>query len=247
MELASLPSKIARDRTLRILNNMDSHQCMATYAIACPRDEIAAVLESKPDFERNDSGDREGGLRYEWLRVGESQKIEEKMNPSFRHDDKSQGVGTVGALMLYPDRVVVETFTKQMFAFAKKMIKQYFSEKLQLENEAVVDLAKIIAGKMDEPPRVPRPVGPSPDMPKDVEEKLMNDYFQNMYKKFLDEPVPALMGKTPRQSSKNRNMRFLLIDLIKGHLHHVDRQAREKGFAIDISWIVDELNLKELK
>jgi hypothetical protein len=47
--------------------------------------------------------------------------------------------------------------------------------------------------------------------------------------------------------SRNRNMRFLLVDLIKGHLHSVESHNREKGFSIDISWIVDELGLKELR
>ena len=42
-------------------------------------------------------------------------------------------------------------------------------------------------------------------------------------------------------------MRPKLIELIKSHLGHIDTMNLEKGFDINIDWIVDELGLDELK
>ncbi len=42
-------------------------------------------------------------------------------------------------------------------------------------------------------------------------------------------------------------MRPRLIELMKDHLHGLEGQFKDKGFTIDISWVLDELGLRELK
>jgi hypothetical protein len=41
-------------------------------------------------------------------------------------------------------------------------------------------------------------------------------------------------------------MRPLLIDLMKEHLNGLERQGRDQGIRIDLSWVLKELGLNEL-
>ena len=42
-------------------------------------------------------------------------------------------------------------------------------------------------------------------------------------------------------------MRHHLIAVIKTHLHGLDQLKRDRGVAVDIGWLLDELGLPELK
>ncbi len=42
-------------------------------------------------------------------------------------------------------------------------------------------------------------------------------------------------------------MRPALIEWMKGHLHHLERNNRQDGTHFNIDWVLDELGLAELK
>jgi hypothetical protein len=75
----------------------------------------------------------------------------------------------------------------------------------------------------------------------------LEDFYQRTYRKFLDERIPALDGKTPRAAARDPAMRSPLIAVMKTHLHGLDQLKRDKGIVIDIDWVLDELGLPELK
>jgi len=77
--------------------------------------------------------------------------------------------------------------------------------------------------------------------------KMMKDFYKKHYEKFIDEQIPALDNLTPRQAAKDPKMRPKLIGLMKQHLKSIDIQNKEKGLGLDISWMLDELGLVELK
>jgi hypothetical protein len=52
---------------------------------------------------------------------------------------------------------------------------------------------------------------------------------------------------TPREASRDRLARFLLIDLMKGHIRNLEAQNRERGFNLSLDSVLDELGLSELK
>jgi hypothetical protein len=252
LEIGYVIREMLNERRRRIVRSMDSHQCLATYTFQGERAAVKSILDQKPDFEPDGRiPETEGGgfVGYVWLRRAESKKLENQMNPVFRSDsdDPSDVVGTIGKVKLYSDKLVIETFTKQAFEFAKKMVKKYFKKLLRQENEAVVDLAKMLLDKFDrgdlESPTGPKP----PEIPREVEEKLMKDFYEKTYTKFMDEPVPALDNWTQRQAAVDPRMRMRLIELMKEHLHGLEGQFKGKGFTIDISWVLDELGLTELK
>lgn len=252
-----LTFNLARDKHIAVLERMDMHQCKAFYRIEGKFDEIKAILDGYPDFqdrERNsEEKPLEGAFYYSWLRRGESKALEKEMNSAFRHDDESHGVGTIGNLTLCPDRIIIEVFSKQKFKFAKKMIEKYFKETVTLQNEIVVDLAKQLAGKIDNEDGLrdellfEDPKKQSEPIPVGIERKLTQDFYKNHYGKFIDEQIPALNNMTPRQAAKDPAMRPKLVDLMKQHLKGIEKQNKDKKLDFNIDWILDELKLVELK
>ena len=242
--------ELTQEKTKAMLNRMDVHQCKALYTLKAKFEEVKAVLDKYPEFsirERNpEEKDLAGACFYKWLRRGESKKLEEEMLPAFRHENERRGVGIIGNISLYPDKLIVETFSKQKYAFAKKMIEKYFKGLVSLKNEAVVDMAKQLAEKVDERDKESFREESS-SIRREIEQKLMQSFYKDRYEKFLDEEIPALGGMTPRQAAKEPSMKQQLINLMKLHLKAIEKQNRDKNLELNIDWVLDKLGLSELK
>ncbi|MFH0826645.1 MAG: hypothetical protein V1923_01970 [Candidatus Omnitrophota bacterium] len=255
----SLIYDLSREKSIAALARMDLHQCKALYKIEGNYAQIKAILDSKPDFEKRERHREEkkvaGAYYYIWLRRGESKALEKKMSFSFRHgDEKEDGVGTIGNIILSPDKLIVETFTKQKYRFAKTMIKKFFGENLLLQNEAVVDLAKQQATRIEDNYEdyaqeviLEKQEGKKEDIPPEIARELLQKMHKRHYAIFLDDEIPALDNMTPRQASTDPRMRPRLVELMKQHLKGIERQNKERGLDLNIDWVLDELSLRELK
>lgn len=255
-ECCALIGEMSEQRLQNMLRSIDLHECTAYYDLRRPRAEVEAVLASKPDFESDDEfdaadeGDPPGTVCYAWLRRGESKELEKDMPSFFRHDEGEEAVGSVGTVKLLPDGLVVETSSVQKFKFAKDMVERYLGGLVSFRREKVVDIAQQAAERRaegrdeldEEPPRRRRDEA----IPIEVQQHVVGSFFKDYYRKFLDQPVPALHGKTPRQAAQDPAMRPELIELMKQHLHSMEQNSREKGLHVDIGWVVEELGLTEL-
>lgn len=235
----------------RTFRTMDVHRCCAVYALRVPVESIRAVIESKPDFRRDEvEGSNEEVSEQEcfaWLRRGESKKLEDLMPGIMRSRDERDGVGTVGHVYLTPTHMRVEAFSKKKYAFAKRMVKKYFGASLRLEGESVVDLAKQALGSDDRrlPLAAPEPVrGHSLSL--EEERRFMEDFYRRTYERFLDDTIPMLGGMTPRHAARDPAMRPRLLELMKYHLHGLDDMDKSRGVKVDIGWVLKELGLGEL-
>ncbi|MBU4252284.1 MAG: hypothetical protein KJ647_04825 [Candidatus Omnitrophica bacterium] len=255
----SLIYDLSRERSIAVLKRMDLHQCRAIYKIKGNYGEIKAILDKNPDFEQRerhpDEQDLPGVYYYSWLRRGQSKALEKNMPAHFRHgQEKDEGVGTVGNISLFPDKLIVEAFTKQKHSFAKRMVKKFFGENLLLQNEVVVDLAKQQAGKMEiDYKGYAREIisnkekSDTKGIPPEVERELMQKFYKRHYTIFLEDKIPALDEMTPRAAAVDPQMRPKLIELMKQHLKGIEQQNKDRGLDLNIDWVLDELSLPELK
>lgn len=77
----------------------------------------------------------------------------------------------------------------------------------------------------------------------DVAEALSHDFYARHYRAWIDEPVPALDDRTPRQAVADRELRLRLEQLL-GDLDSMYERALKDGEpAYDPSWIRTELGL----
>ena len=244
---------LAREWRKNMLQNIDFSQCIGIYRICGDVRQVRTVLEQKPEFEKDDTEDDKekypGAEIYYWVRRGASQAIEKSMPLAFQHGGEDEGVGTLGILRLYPDRLEVEAFSKKKYAFVKKMAEKYFGKGVSFQREKIVDVAKQMA-EHDPEERDDDEENTKADsrkIPPEIERKLLTQFHENHYRKFLDAPIPALRGMTPREASLGRASRPLLVDLMKGHIRNLEVQNKERDFKIYLDSVLDEIGLPELK
>jgi hypothetical protein len=83
------------------------------------------------------------------------------------------------------------------------------------------------------------------DIDPEIAAAMMNDYFDQHYRRCLDEPIPALDDKTPRQCAASEADRPMVIDWLKqlenGELHRA-AQSGQKPY--DTVWLWEELGLE---
>jgi len=70
--------------------------------------------------------------------------------------------------------------------------------------------------------------------------------LEEYYRSFLHEANQALDGKTPMEASTDLFLRPKLCRLIKDIVQSIDAKNREKGEAIEIDWLFEELNLQDI-
>ncbi len=252
-DLLEFLAVMPREKMMAIFRNMDSYHCVSTYDITGRREEIRCILEAKPDFEWDDREPDEGDPPeveyYGWRRLGESQEIEKSMAPQFRHHPGSEWVGGVGNIKLYEEKLVFEAFTRQLYDLGKGMIQRYFGKHVRLMDEEISEIAGKIADMCeDEDPTEERePRGLAPDaIPSEVRAEIVKKFYEEHYTRFLDDPIPALDGLTPREASGRPDARSMLVELMKEHIHGIERRNREEGTDISIDFVLKKLGLDEL-
>ncbi len=90
-------------------------------------------------------------------------------------------------------------------------------------------------------------LGPSraPEMDPRIREALLLRHQEEHYRSWVDDPIPALDGATPRDSAKKASMRPRVESLIHGLEGLYERALRHGEPAYDPSWMWAELGLKE--
>jgi hypothetical protein len=74
---------------------------------------------------------------------------------------------------------------------------------------------------------------------RDLERQLLNDH----YHRWLDEPLPALEGRSPREASRGAQRDELEL-LLRGIENRAERARRDGAAWPDLSWLREELGLR---
>jgi len=95
--------------------------------------------------------------------------------------------------------------------------------------------------------RGPRPVDDGREeepIPLDVQRQVVHQMLATHYRRWLDEPVPALDDLTPRQAVAKRSHRQRVISLLKDiEVGSARRGPDDPGADFDFSWLWNELGL----
>ena len=253
VEACRLVYSMGLKRRESLIDSLDMSEWTAVYRMNISRDEIAKVLSMKPEFELEES-ETQGVMEYSWVRRGESKKLEKKMPALFQHRDENSGVGTLGQLRLCADTLEVIAFGSQKFRFARKMIEKYLGACITFQTETENDLKEELRRRLKDDKEQPfesdmdRGMEREDEIPPEVQAEILSEFHERHYRQFMDSPVPMLENKTPRQAAYNKRLRPKLIDLMKLHIQGIEKRNREEPFLnLDIDWVLDELELKELK
>jgi hypothetical protein len=62
---------------------------------------------------------------------------------------------------------------------------------------------------------------------------------------WMNEPVPALRGQTPREAAVDLDLRPRLVQLVKDRVREFDRMNLNEGTTRDMNWVLRDLGLDE--
>lgn len=260
----------------KLFASLDIRHCVASYRVKGDPAAIEAVLRAKPDFVPDEAPDDSQfaptKAYYRWVQQGESAEFEQvnAARRGARVEASVGGVGTLANLRLYPERLLVETFSQSKHEFARQKLGQYLEALVEFEKESIVDLARImeerrardetvggaeavVFGETDRRFAAPDDDGDSPEaekgdqIPSEVRQQAAAEAHRQHYERFLDESVPALGGATPRAAAADPALRPKLVELMKGHIHGVERRCEQDHLRLDLDWVLDALDLASLK
>jgi hypothetical protein len=214
----------------------------ARYALTSgERKDVIARLDAEPRLQR--AGARPA--KWDWV-----------ANAS-EHPSRASSAGEGYALDTHPDgdtgRVVLANVT-----LSGKHLELSVNSRRRLENtrafielllsgligEAEVAIKSVedaMAEKWD------TPASPRHAVPKRVEREVTQRYLDSHYREWLDERIPALGGKTPREAARDFEGREQLVALLKELENRGARHAKDTGVGYNALWLWRELGIEHLR
>jgi hypothetical protein len=133
----------------------------------------------------------------------------------------------LATLVPAPGRLVVEVTSRARAERARAFVEQLLGTAVRYRTTVFESLEAAMA----KPRRRP---DPRDTVPPEVEREIVGQLYAEHYRKWLDEPIPALGGRTPRHAARLKTARPAVVDLLKGLENQMER-ARQSGLpAMDV-------------
>lgn len=82
----------------------------------------------------------------------------------------------------------------------------------------------------------------------EIAAEVIHDYLDQHYRQCLDQPIPALNGKTPKQCTKSKSGREQVVEWLKYLENHEQHRAAKEGVEpYDFGWMWEELKLAKYR
>jgi len=177
------------------------------------RDTLQNVLAVHPDVVDHGDGS------YAWL------------------EDAGAFQRSLGTIIVEDRRVMFETTSQRRAERGKEFLQCLLGDAVNFRVIAYEDVGQALK-------RAPtRPRNEMPEIPPEVQAEVLGRFYEEHYRKWLDEPVPALGDRTPRHAAKLKTVRPKLITLLKDFESHAERQRRAGEPAYDFGWMWKELGV----
>ncbi len=214
----------------------------ARYALTSgERRDVIARLDAGPGLQRT------GARPASWDWVAKASE----------HPSRASSAGEGYALDTHPDgdtgRVVLANV-----ALSGKQLELSVNSRRRLES-ARAFIEPLLAGLIGEPEvaiksvedamaeKRDAPASPRRAVPKRVERAVTQRYLDSHYRGWMDEKIPALGGKSPREAARDFEGREQLAALLKELENREARRARDTGVGYDARWLWQELGIEHLR
>lgn len=209
--------------------------CETRFPVAGDSAGVAAALDAIEEFER----DKAGAPRWTWLTPeGERRRFvpppNDGMTLEFEDDFTTS---TLGHAELAAGALVLTVNSRERAERGKALLAGRLGGLVGQPLISLQDPAKALEEHLDEGPQ-------EAEMPPGKETAAIHAYLDEHYRRVLDEPLPALDGKTLRQAASSEKDRGRAIDWLKQLENMEHHRAAAQGVrSYDASWIWRELGI----
>jgi SEC-C motif-containing protein len=151
---------------------------------------------------------------------------------------KKQSRRSLGVFVPDKKRVVFETTSKPRATRGRAFLEALAGEAVRYR----VTRFESAQAAMDRLPADPRPA--ASEIPPEVQAEIVGAYYEEHYRGWVNTPLPALRGRTPRDAARSKTARPRVIALLKDMESHAARERLEGRPAYDFGWMWGELGLE---
>jgi len=166
----------------------------------------------------------------------------------------------LGRVLMGQSHWRLETMGAEKMAVLRQRFEAHMGDRCRFTGERLDDLAQTLAEKdpKADPALVPPRLLENPNLirmstsrvPAPIvarsKTEMEAEAVAAMERDFLDQPVPALDGHTPREAARDPALRPKLIRLMKDRIRSCDERNLETGLDRDANWMLRELGLNEI-
>jgi hypothetical protein len=208
------------------------HDLRFPFAAGVRQIEVADLLAKMPAFEPA------GPKFWNWLEPEAPKGFGSKKGIAL--DQTMSGARVLGTLEMTGKALILSVNSAQRAEWGMALIKDKFGDLLKSPLTTIRTVEQRMAERSGDRERQA-----SADVPPDVARQILHDHLDRHYRDTLDQPVPALSGKTPRQAVRTAAGRRKTVEWLK---LIENRSAAQQGTPLaeyDFGWMWDELGLAE--
>jgi hypothetical protein len=143
----------------------------------------------------------------------------------------------LGRVSVSPDQLRLETYSVEHALLGKDVLEAALPGRLQHRLTSSTPIEPRLVDQMEDNEE-------ESDLPPELAREALEQFLTRYYREWMDEPIPALGGRTPRLAARLELMRPQVMDLLRDIEHVMDRDRRAGRPAIDIGWMRRELGLE---
>lgn len=213
----------------------------ARYPLNTKRKEVVARLDAEPALQRADGRP----ARWDWLGTASGNlPVASESGKSFALDSVVDGDTrqvVLAGLALAGGRLAVSVNSRRRLERARALVEPLLAG---LVGEPEIDV-KSVDEVMVEERETPAPSRRT--VPKHIERKVMTRFLDDHYRKWLDDKLPMLGGRTPRDAARDFDGREQLVAILKDLENLEARRVRDTGIGYDPLWLWRELGIEHLR
>ncbi len=130
----------------------------------------------------------------------------------------------LASLTLTPTTLEIEAMSEQRLTDCRKRLEGLLGERIRLVDTSARAAAQALRERAPQPEPPGEPFRPPPEVVAQIEEQLL--------RKWISEPIPALGGLTPLEAVKTPQGKQRVLELIT-EVERVQRRYKGAGFAPD--------------
>ena len=254
VEFSTAQDAVAQLRRRRILTGMDARFGKAVYEVRALFAQCRKWLDTLPDVSRDALSEPERDEGFVEARVWFDSTV------STKHLPLPGGQMVLGRILLGQSHWRLEAIGSDRLSRLRQLFEHHLGDRVRFSSERIDDLGIQMSARstpVDEslaPPSLLQTAekmmlssSRSPALPPGVSpDEAENEVMLAAERAFIEDNIPALEGRTPREAARDPALRPKLVQLMKQRLRLHDERNLQKGLTGDINWMLLELDLREL-
>ncbi|HSB82322.1 MAG TPA: SEC-C metal-binding domain-containing protein, partial [Candidatus Methylomirabilis sp.] len=211
---------------------------------------LLTTMAAAPDFEETTGPDEPAGARhFAWIRIGPAERYVKQaalpaeglmLNTQRLDADGKAGIPGLASLTIDGNDLAVETMSTERLAWAKARLAELAGDAILLRADVIEDPME----KLRTMPEGRRGREASSEIPPEVQTRLLGQTLHRHFTAWLDQEIPALDGRTPRQAARDVLLRPKLIQLLREIENAQDRERQHGKPWYDAAWMWETLGIR---